>query len=401
VVRAVIIGPGKIGCGYLCPLFADAGWETVLAARSEEIARRMRATGRYRVRITGEGVREVSGFRAVAFGTTEFSDAVAEADLLVTAVGVGNVDGLAPSLARALVRRGPTSSLDVWVVENQDCAPVLERAVRQAAAANRLDLPPLAFSGGIAEVAVARGSWRDGGDPEFVRDGTSRLRVDASRLAPPLVGLPGVTTTSSYRARLEEKLYVFNAGHALCAYLGALRGRRFVHDVVADPLLRPLVAGCLLESRSALLERWPVLGRDVHGPVAEALRRYANEELADSIRRVARDPIRKLGRDDRLLGPAKLIRAARKRVPAHFALGIAGALLYRAEGDEQALALDELLTRDGLASTLRAVCGLDPEDELARAVAWRYRGFILTAEGAVFPPVHEPAAAGPVSGAFA
>jgi mannitol-1-phosphate 5-dehydrogenase len=155
--------------------------------------------------------------------------------------------------------------------------------------------------------------------------------------------------------------------------------------------LRPLVAGCLLESRSALLAHWPVLGGDIRGPVADALKRYENEELADSVERVARDPIRKLGPDDRLLGPAQLIRAERYFVPPHFALGIAGALLYRGQGDEQSLRLAELLGRDGIASTLQAVSGLEPEDELARAVARRYRGFILTDEGALFPPVHEPA----------
>jgi mannitol-1-phosphate 5-dehydrogenase len=392
-VRAVIIGPGKIGCGYLCPLLLDGGWEVVLAGRSEELAGRMRATGRYRVRVTGADVRDVSGFRAVSFGTREFVEVVADAQLLVTAVGVGNVDGLAPSLAAALARRGRGNSVQVWVVENQDCAPVLERAVRTAAATLGLDLPPVAFVGGIAEVAVARGSWHDGGQPEFLTDGARRLRLDGARLTSPLLGLPGVSATKHYRARLEEKLYVFGAGHALCAYLGALRGHRFVHEAVADPVLRPLVAGCLLESRSALLARWPMLGGDIRGSVADALLRYANEELADPVQRVARDPIRKLGPDDRLLGPARLIAAARKHVPAHFALGIAGALLYRADGDPQALDLAEQLNRDGFASTLQAVSGLERDDELARAVARRYRGFILTAEGALFPAVHAPTAA--------
>src|SRR5688572_32596049 len=114
-----------------------------------------------------------------------------------------------------------------------------------------------------------------------------------------------------------------------------------------------------------------MLGGDVRGPVADALLRYANEELADPVQRVARDPIRKLGPDDRLLGPARLIRAARRRVPAHFALGIAAALLYRAEGDVQAIRLARLLERDGLVATLRTVCRLEPEDDLAKAVERR------------------------------
>jgi mannitol-1-phosphate 5-dehydrogenase len=388
-VRALIVGPGKLGCGYLCPLFVDQGWETVLVARTPEVAGRI-ASGRYRVRVAGDGSRDVSGFRTVPFGTSEFEEAVAETDLLLTAVGVHNLVGLAPALARALSRRGPGAPLQLFVVENQDCAPVLERAVGDAAAAAGLELPPLAFAGALADVAVARGTWHNGARPEFVRDRTSLLRVDAERLAAPFPALPNVRLTKHYRARLEEKLYVFNAGHALCAYLGALRRHQFVHEAVADPVLRPLVAGCLLESRSALLARWPVLGDEVHGPVAATLRRYENEHLRDPVQRVARDPIRKLGPDDRLLGPTNLIRAEHEHVPAHFALGIAGALLYRTEGDGQSLRLATQLEQSGLASALATICGLDPEDELATAIERRYRGFILSDEGALFPPVHAP-----------
>jgi hypothetical protein len=38
---------------------------------------------------------------------------------------------------------------------------------------------------------------------------------------------------------------------------------------------------------------------------------------------------------------------------------------------------------------LRTVSGLPPDDELARAVAERYRGFILTRDRVLFPPVYD------------
>lgn len=389
-MRAVVVGTGKIGCGYLAPLFADAGWEVVLAARTAGTANRIHQAGGFRVRVTGEGggSHHVTGVGAVVAGTEEFDRAVAGADVVATAVGVDNVVDLGPVLARALAGRGPADPVDVWVVENQDRAGDLQRAVQGAAAASGLELPPVGFAGAVAAVAVGRGDWRGPGRPEFVGDGARRLSVDRTNLCRPLPCLPGVRGTSQYLPRLREKLYVFNTGHALCAYLGALRRHVSVDSAVADPALRPLVVGCLLESRKALLRSHPSLGDDVHGPVAEALARYGDTELADPVARVARDPLRKLAPGDRLLGPAEQTRAVLGRVPAHFALGIAGALLYRNPADAQACRLAELLGRQGVASTLESVCGLDPAGDLAQAVAHRYRGFILTSEGAVFPPVH-------------
>jgi mannitol-1-phosphate 5-dehydrogenase len=390
-MRVVIVGPGKIGCGYLCPLFRDAGWDVVLSARTLDCAERIRAAGGFGVRVTGSGVtRQVVDVPAVVTGTPAFDEAVASADLLVTSVGVGHVRGLGPALAGALSTRNPRLPLQVWVAENQDCAPVLEQSVRIAAARVGLPLPPAAFAGAVAETSVSRGDWNDPGSPVFVGDPIRRMRVDQSALIAPLPRLPAVEPTPCYRARLQEKLFVFNAGHALCAYLGVLRGHRSIDSAVGDRFLRPLVAGSMLEAARALASAYPGLDGDVHGSVAKAMRRFEDAELADPINRVARDPIRKLLPHDRLVGAARLVQATVGRVPRHFALGIAGALLYRNPHDEEACRLSRMLERRGLAHVLRAVCRLEPDDELARAVAQRYRGFILTADGAVFPPVYEP-----------
>lgn len=393
-MRVVIVGAGKIGCGYLCPLFRDAGWEVVLSARTPEAAERIRAAGGFGVHITGFGVsRQLRDVPAVATGTPAFEQEVASADLVVTAVGVSKVRGLGPSLARALSRRNPPLPLQVWVVENQDCAPVLEESVRTAAARAGLGLPPVGFAGAVAEVAVSRGDWNHGGQPVFVGDPIRRMRIDKSALVAPLPRLPAVETTPCYRARLQEKLFVFNAGHALCAYLGVLRGHRSIDHAVRDRFLRPLVAGGMLEAARALKSTHPSLGDDVLGSVAKAIHRFEDAELSDPVDRVARDPLRKLQPHDRLVGATQLVQATLGHVPYHFALGIAGALLYRSEDDEEARRLKRMLERKGLAHVLGAVCGLQPEDELAQAVTHRYRGFILTNNGALFPPVYEPGAA--------
>jgi mannitol-1-phosphate 5-dehydrogenase len=388
-MRVVIVGCGRVGCGYLTPLFRSGGWRVTLAARTEEAAERIRQSGGFRVRVTRErGVLALGHCDAVAVGSPQFSEAVADADLVCVSVGVANVGSLAKPLARALAARRAARALDVWVVENGDCAAELERGVRMAGLAARLALPPLGFTGAVATVAVAHGSWREEACPEFVGDDARRLRVDETRVLTGIPALAGVRGTTQYLARLREKLYVFNAGHATCAYLGWLRGHVTIAEAAADPLLRPILAGCLLESRRALLLAYPSLGSDLHGPIAEALERFGNRELADPIARVAREPIRKLGREDRLIGPATMIRTASGRVSAYFALAVAGALLYRCADDEQSIALGARLAREGVMAVIERVCGLAPADAFAQAIAVSYRNFIITPTETLFPPVH-------------
>jgi mannitol-1-phosphate 5-dehydrogenase len=243
--------------------------------------------------------------------------------------------------------------------------------------------------GAIADVAVARGNWRTAESvAEFVGDGFRSLLVDERGLITGVPSLSGVSGTRSFLPHLHEKLYVFNAGHAICAYLGWLRHHSTIAEAAADPFLRPLIAGSMLEARRAVLAANPSLGTDLHGRVAEALARFGDRELADPIVRVAREPIRKLAPGDRLLGPAELIRQRTGRVPKYFALAVAGALLYRNDRDEQSRRLGLELERSGVMAVLESVCGLAPNHPFAQAVAARYRAFIITASETVFPPVN-------------
>jgi mannitol-1-phosphate 5-dehydrogenase len=423
-MRVVVIGPGRIGCGYLAPLFLSQGFEVILAARNELCAARIRRQPSFGVLVTelqaasgnGNGTGErthaqphptTSVFEtppAVAVGTREFADAIAEADLVCTSVGVGQVASVARPLARALAVRPSHRPLDVWTIENGDCAPQLEAGVRRVAEAERLMLPPVGFAGAVARVAVARGSWEAAAAPEFVGDSFRSLLVDQRPLLNGIPSLPGVRGTDSYHAHLLEKLYVFSAGHAICAYLGWLRGHATVAGAAADPYLRPIIAGSMLDARRALIAAHPSLGSDLHGPLAEALMRFADPELADPIARVAREPIRKLAPGDRLVGPAELIRSTTGRVSGYFALAVAGALLYKNGEERQSRELQCRLREGGVMSVLESVCGLPPGDPFAAAVAARYRAFIITPDETVFPPVHAssvPPVPVPSSGATA
>lgn len=367
----VVIGPGKLGCGYLARLFATDGWRVSLAARTEERAERIRAAGQFRVRVASE----TRSYACESFvvGSPAFVAAVAAADLVVTAVGSENLAALGPSLARALAARGGDPPLDVWTAENGDVASDLASAVRSAASEAGIRLRLVGFAGAIPLSVVSRGDWSGDGIPEFVADGTQGLLVDETRTVGLLPRLPGLGGTRAYRARFQEKIFGFNLGHALLAYLGARCGYRRIDEAAGDPLLRTLVETCLLETRRAVLHTHPVLGNDVSAPVADAMRRYGDVALEDPVQRVARRPLRKLVPEGPLVGAAELVRRAFGRSPSALALGIACALLYRDESDAQARELAARLALDGAESVLRDVCGLASDGPLGRAVITTYQ----------------------------
>ncbi len=131
----------------------------------------------------------------------------------------------------------------------------------------------------------------------------------------------------------EAKLYGHNAIHALIAYLADWRGYLTVAEAGADPWIMQTARRAFIdESGAALIRRHAGLGDPLFTPAgwaryaADLLERMTNPHLNDRVERVGRDPLRKLGFDDRLYG-AMTIALEQGVEPRSLALGAAAAML--------------------------------------------------------------------------
>ncbi|MBN1217808.1 MAG: hypothetical protein JXM69_02680 [Anaerolineae bacterium] len=130
----------------------------------------------------------------------------------------------------------------------------------------------------------------------------------------------------------EAKLYGHNATHALAAYLGAVLGVSYMADLRARPeMMNFLRTAFIEESGQALMRKYGGLdslftAAGYQQYADDLLERMTNPYLGDTVERVARDPQRKLGWNDRLLGTIRL--ALQQGVtPRHYAQGVVAALL--------------------------------------------------------------------------
>ncbi|MBW7883257.1 MAG: hypothetical protein H3C34_11595 [Caldilineaceae bacterium] len=131
----------------------------------------------------------------------------------------------------------------------------------------------------------------------------------------------------------EAKLYGHNAGHALAAYLAHQVGFTQMDDLRKRPDIVTYVRHAMIEeSGMPLCQRFA--GVDMLF-TPEGFRRYAedlivrmtNPYVRDTVARVGRDPERKLGWDDRLVGAMRLAIEAGVE-PRRYALGVAAALAW-------------------------------------------------------------------------
>jgi len=156
----------------------------------------------------------------------------------------------------------------------------------------------------------------------------SRIQFDASSFRR---GIEAFEEKDDLLPFEEAKLYGHNAVHALAAYLGGLRGHHFIADLRKDDELMALLRAAFIEESGGALTR-KYAGVDqlftLAGYTAYAddlLMRMTNPWLRDTVERVGRDPARKLGWNDRLIGTMRLALSQDVR-PERFALGAAAAL---------------------------------------------------------------------------
>jgi mannitol-1-phosphate 5-dehydrogenase len=172
---------------------------------------------------------------------------------------------------------------------------------------------------------------------------------------------------ANFKAYVERKLFVHNAGHATAAYLGYLRGHEFVWQAMADGMVRAAADAAMAETCAGLVAKHGLDADELKAHWEDLARRFQNKALGDQVRRVAADPIRKLGPKDRLVGSA-LMCLEQGIEPVNVAFAAAAAIRYDYAGDPAAQTLQAIRREKGLAGVYAEVCRIPGDSDLAQLI---------------------------------
>jgi len=131
--------------------------------------------------------------------------------------------------------------------------------------------------------------------------------------------------------------------------------------------VRSVLEGALAESAQGIAACYGADPAWLQAHVDDLLRRFDNRVLQDPISRLARDPLRKLAPEDRLVGAARLAERAGLE-PVHLAKGIAAALAYDHPDDPMAARLARRIVDEGLPQVMEAVTGIRAGEPLGALV---------------------------------
>ena len=304
-MKAVHFGAGNIGRGFVGLILHDAGYEVVFADVNADLIDALGATPSYLVREVGAGasVRTVDNYRALNSGTNE-ADVVAEiatADIVTTAVGPNILRFVAPVIAQAIAARSSAlPPLAVMACENAINASDLLRA----------EVEKHSFGG--LEKAVFANTAVDRIVPMQAEDAGLDVTVETffewAIESGPFEGAPPVIPAAHFvddlAPYIERKLFTVNTGHATTAYHGFLAGASSISEAIAMPAVLAEVRAVLAETSALLVAKHGFDPQVQNDYLEKNLERFANPHLTDTVDRVGRQPLRKLSRNERFVGPA-------------------------------------------------------------------------------------------------
>ena len=380
--QAIQIGAGNIGRGFIGALLSQAGWHVTFADVVEPIIEALNRDHGYTVHILDRdaGETSISNVDGVISTSPEFAQRVAQCDLITTAVGPNVLPVIATSNAASIQDRkaaGNTAPMNVVCCENglRTTTRLKNEVVKHL---SEEETAFLTGHIGFADCAVDRICPK----PNFENILDAAVErycewdVESAAWKGEKPNIPGLTFADNLMAYLERKLFTLNSGHAICAYLGYMKGYKTIKDSIADPAIGGIVHAAISESGEGLIREFG-FDPDVHHAYVEKIfARYQNPFLEDEVLRVGREPIRKLEAGDRLIKP--LVTTASYGLPVdHLIFGAAAALRFNCPEDPQSVELLQRVQSEGPAAALAAYSGLKPENPLTGRILDVYRALAI------------------------
>ena len=368
-------GGGNIGRGFIGGLFSQSGYQVTFIDVAQSVVEALQQQKTYPIRIVStEGYEDVwaDHVTAVNGNLPDAVDAIANCDIMATAVGARILPYIVPNIVAGLRKRWAMGKgiLNIIICENlNDANKILEGMLK----AELTEEEQAMFDETVGLVEASIGRMVPVQTEEMKADNPLRvcveqygfLPVDKAAFKGEIPEIRNMIPFAPFDFYIKRKLYVHNMGHATCAYLGGLLDLEYIYEAIAVPEIRILVQNAMLESAWVLHKHYGADLAALQLHITDLLYRFTNKALQDTCQRVGGDPARKLSPADRLIG-SSLLAMEEGITPAYIAVGAAAGLhrYLKENGGVQSM--------DNGKQTLAEVSGLDAQHPLSSLILHYY-----------------------------
>ena len=376
--KAVLIGAGQFGRGVIAMLLEQSGYHVMLADINEEVIRDINTRGEYVVRRIDDRDESVTvrNISAISSLSPELVEECASCEVICTCTGLTVLGKIAPVIAKSISRRrenGFAGTANVLACENAiGGTTVLKNFVlgylneeEKEYLDEHIGFPDCAIDGIIPPRRDA-----------LPADVTAEKYYEWDSLKsgfrgelPEIKGLHIVDDLSRY---LERKLFTLNGPNAVTGCFGYRKGYKTVQESLADEEIYSVVWQMMEEAGEMLAKRHGFTAQEMLEYRSFIMKRFLNPHIIDTCVRVAREPMRKLAANDRIVAAMNYANSFGIATPA-YVRGIAEVLSYNNPDDLQSSEMQQLIAALGIKKALEQMSGIPSDSVTAAAVEAEYR----------------------------
>lgn len=360
-MKALHFGAGNIGRGFIGKVLHDNGYDVIFGDVNKEIIEALNNENGYTVHIAEENgasydITGVSGINTVD-NPDQLKQAILEADIITTAVGVNTLPIIAKSIAPHLTRRLEDSRpLNIVACENAVMATdTLKEAITNETGeptGSNVGFPnsavdrivPIQKNERILDVKV---------EPfyEWVIEESKWAGEDK---------LEGANYVQDLMPYIERKLFTVNTGHAAIAYYGQTLGYDTVYEAMTDSKVQNFLNAVLAETLDYITNVYDFTAEEQNDYIEKIIKRFTNSHLSDGLNRVGRGVMRKLGPNDRIIKPLVYLHNEGRNHEALSKLTLYATQFDNADDPEQ-VEMNTLISEKGIEGFLSEHSGLEKE----------------------------------------
>ncbi|MBQ2756274.1 MAG: NAD(P)-binding domain-containing protein [Oscillospiraceae bacterium] len=344
--KIAVIGAGKTGRGFIGRLLTEAGKEIMFVDKNEALVEKLNAEGGFTVEFFGktrEAVR-VDNYKAYTWENADFADA----ELVFVSVCGQNLKDVGAKLTEKL-----DAGKKYYLITCENASHP-SKTLREAIEGKNV---------AVSEATVFCTTIESDGY-NINSENYPYLQCDAELLEGYVPEVASVRTIGSFSDFLTRKLFTYNAASCVIAYIGALKGYTDYGEAANDEEILKLLDKNYGETNAAMCKRFGYDEEDQREFAALSKAKFCNRTIIDTIARNAREPHRKLGGGERIIGAAKLIREFGGDASV-LELTAAAAVLYEDSADANWTAIK---AEKGEIGVLKDICLLNEDEAIFKNI---------------------------------
>ena len=299
--KAVIIGAGQTGRGYIGRLSTEKDYEIVFIDHKQDLINLLNEDQHFSVHFYDKDRTPVivSNYSALHSSDGKVTKAIQEADFIFTAVGEQNLLAVAKMLKDGLLNKRKSTKI-VTCENGINPARVLKNHLKQLEfqVNENVFISQTAVFCSTVNVVETR--------LDILSQNENYFPYDADGL-PGSLEINGATPIHDFENFLKRKIYTYNCLAGIISYFGYLKGYSVYGEAANDVEISDLMNELLEELNAALAKYFGISLEEQIGFSKKALKKFKDKKILDYVIKNGRAANRKLGLTERIIAPLKII----------------------------------------------------------------------------------------------